>query len=604
MLREALMAGALHLAAAASAGAAARQDSGPASAPPQEKLRASDLIVGVRIEAKVEEAPEGWLRVLDLELAPPDGRDSVTGPVRFLGERRFTVLGVRVDWEVQLTEWLDADGRAITPDTLPADSDLKADLSRGTRIARRVRRVEAGRRRTLVGAIELAEAADHANFRLVVLGRELRLPARLKVDVPADLQGAPLTSLKTTIRSVDRKGRRKFEDTPRGLLRFGDWGTLGGTLEWRGQARQNPTLDPARDRDEVRSGYKARLEFTAKPGEDLLVVAGIQAAFEARSIDGKPNESDYDVRLGETFVQQDNAFGVAGLSGLVGRSLLQDDREWLFNRQLDGVRVFLDRGAWNLEASVVTGIGSGSSYDNGTVNFLGLATLDVGARSTVSGYVIDRRDDDSSDVSPFYYGLRSGGRPLREVSYWAELAGVAGVEGSNKLAGFGADVGATYTLPGALKPNFTIGFAYGTGDDDPNDRTDTRFRQTGWQKNNDRFAGVTSFRYYGEVLDPELSNLQVLTVGTGARLFERTSIDLVAHRYFQAEADAFLRNTNLKASPNGRSRDLGWGIDAVLGIREAAFLDIEIATGLFVPGSAFDTHQTAYIVRLDFRFKF
>ena len=35
------------------------------------------------------------------------------------------------------------------------------------------------------------------------------------------------------------------------------------------------------------------------------------------------------------------------------------------------------------------------------------------------------------------------------------------------------------------------------------------------QRNRGKFNGVVSFRYYGEVLDPELTNLRILTLGIG-----------------------------------------------------------------------------------------
>ena len=65
---------------------------------------------------------------------------------------------------------------------------------------------------------------------------------------------------------------------------------------------------------------------------------------------------------------------------------------------------------------------------------------------------------------------------------------------------------------------------------------DHAFRQTGIQDNNDKFGGVTSFKYYGELLEPELSNLHILTAGIGRRFGRRMSLDLIYHNYRQDEA--------------------------------------------------------------------
>ena len=50
-----------------------------------------------------------------------------------------------------------------------------------------------------------------------------------------------------------------------------------------------------------------------------------------------------------------------------------------------------------------------------------------------------------------------------------------------------------------------MGWAWGSGDQEPQSGNNGTFRQTGFQDNNDKWSGVTSFRYYGELVDPELS---------------------------------------------------------------------------------------------------
>ena len=63
---------------------------------------------------------------------------------------------------------------------------------------------------------------------------------------------------------------------------------------------------------------------------------------------------------------------------------------------------------------------------------------------------------------------------------------------------------------------------------------------------------MTDFKYYGHALNPELSNLLIVTVGLGVRPTARSSFEVVYHYYRQDEALAELRNSNLDVDPDGR----------------------------------------------------
>jgi hypothetical protein len=140
--------------------------------------------------------------------------------------------------------------------------------------------------------------------------------------------------------------------------------------------------------------------------------------------------------------------------------------------------------------------------------------------------------------------------------------------------------------------------------DRANDGTDGAFRQTGWQRNNGNLGGVTSFRYYGEVVDPELSNLGISTLGIGTRLGRDASIDLVWHEYRQDVAEGFLRQSDLDEDPDGVHRDLGREIDWIAGLRNALGSDFELVLGWFEPGDAFPDADAAWKVSLQWRYRF
>ncbi len=169
------------------------------------------------------------------------------------------------------------------------------------------------------------------------------------------------------------------------------------------------------------------------------------------------------------------------------------------------------------------------------------------------------------------------------------------------LKGYGIDLGATYVADLPWKPALTLGYAYGTGDDNTRDGVDHKFRQPDLEDNSARFNGIARLKYYGELFDPELSNMAIFTAGLGIRPTRRTSIDLVFHSYRQNELDDDQRSIDVDIDPNGLSTDLGREIDLVIGSREIRDLSIEFSVGYFNPGNAFpneDAFLADFAVRL------
>ena len=134
--------------------------------------------------------------------------------------------------------------------------------------------------------------------------------------------------------------------------------------------------------------------------------------------------------------------------------------------------------------------------------------------------------------------------------------------------------------------------------------TDTGFRQTGLQDNSDKWLGVDNFRYYGELFDPELSNMHILTASLGFPLFRNSSIEFTYHHYRQAEAAPFLRDVRFKRDPNGLNRALGqeWGV--ILGIEEWDRWEFELTTSLFRTGQAFSPDEGQLSQRIFFQTRF
>ncbi len=137
------------------------------------------------------------------------------------------------------------------------------------------------------------------------------------------------------------------------------------------------------------------------------------------------------------------------------------------------------------------------------------------------------------------------------------------------------------------EPRFFAGYAYGSGDSDPESKNDRAFRQTGLESNDAGFGGVEEFPNYGILIDPELSNIGIASVGVGGALFRASSLDLVYHHYRLAEPAESLRDSNIEVELTGIDRDFGQALDLVLALEEWKQIELLLTVSAFRAGRAF-----------------
>ena len=316
-----------------------------------------------------------------------------------------------------------------------------------------------------------------------------------------------------------------------------------------------------------------------------------------------------------------------GISAQLGRQKFKDQREWFLDETLDAIRLRYKLGDLELE------LGAGRQdvlvqknlldpdEKTRTNTYLLLGEYGVDKNISLTGYGIIRDDRTGRDGRPMFFGLRSIGEidiSDDEIQYWIDLAMVRGDDNGTDIKGYGFDVGATYKFDLPLRPYFTAGYAFGSGDSDPDTGADKEFRQTGLEGNQDKFGGVTSFKYYGETFDPELRNLKILTVGVGFRPTKDSSIDSVYHTYRQDELSDKLRGSPLDLDPNEDgtrpNKSLGSEIDVIIGLDDIVpGVDVELAFGHFFAGEAlrveiaddvFADADDAFFARFEIGFSF
>ena len=292
-----------------------------------------------------------------------------------------------------------------------------------------------------------------------------------------------------------------------------------------------------------------------------------------------------------------------------GRQRIRDNRQWIYDEELDAIRLTYGYSNFGLDFSISESNGRDLLHgDNNPeiTNFMSYAKISFTPKNELGLYVLIQDDHSTASENPIFYGLQMNGEMAKRLDYWVEFAHVRGHSATNKLRSYGVDVGLTKIFKTFLNPSITLGFAYGSGDGDSTDNTDKSFRQTGLQDNNAAFNGITRLQYYGELVDPELSNLSIVTGGLGFRFNKKNSLDFVYHYFMQNKLATRLRDTELEDKPNGISKDLGHEFDLITGYRNRkSGMTASLILGYFVPGNAFPQDaDNALFFEAKFRYDF
>ena len=373
-------------------------------------------------------------------------------------------------------------------------------------------------------------------------------------------------------------------------------------LEIEFQAESNFDLDGSDDDDRIlffpvlgfeaefypSDYFEAFLELELNANVPLLDEFGDQSTDVALSLSEAYGDFIYPLDDYDLFVR-------------LGRQRYVDDREWLYDDNLDAARLFFGTDNTWVEISAVyegfvpRDIWNDDSLDSkrdranyyiAYVKHKPISELDL------SAFVIKREDKEfnsSTGDFPLYLGIHSDGKFFdRRLRTWLEFAHVRGEDFGEDIDAYGFDIGGRYTFDLPFEPRVTLGYAFGTGDGNQGDGEARDFRQTGLQGNQASFGGVTGFEYYGVLLDPELSNLHIPTLGVGISPTPESSLDIVYHHYRQVEPTDFLFDSGIDIDPDGFERTVGNEIDVVAGYEFENGFEIEAIFAYFMPGNAFD----------------
>jgi hypothetical protein len=444
---------------------------------------------------------------------------------------------------------------------------------------------------------------------------------------------------------VRRQDERRPDDQFRTYL-FDRPITIGGQYEVSPEHRDNYNLDSDDDRNLTRVNQEFRVEMLYNYSPSLIMFFEPQLVHVWDRRSDREDESELKLRRGQSWIYW--AFlPDAGLALQVGRQNLQERRSWWWDVDLDAARLHFSSATVLAELGIAKEVFPVSLDDDilpdqeDVTRGFGRWDWQWAGRQHLEFFWLSERDRSGSpevglpviedvvdvrDADLDWLGMRAIGRwktkPLGTLFYWTDVAHVSGSETLTDFSetidglfspgaatqidvrGWAVDAGLTLRPRKNRQLSFTASYAMGSGDDGSDSTLDRSFRQTGLNSNKDNYRGVTRFRYYGELLRPELSNLQVMTFAFGHRFLSASSLDLVYRNFRQVYASTTLRSARIGAPLNGVDKDVGNEIDLVIGVEEWRNWELSVVGSVFLPGDAFGPGADEKAYRADLRVRY
>lgn len=574
--------------------AATRQDLTPGEYVEITPLREGPSLRAAKIQmTSPEESPSDREPEVIVLRSPIEEVDSGAARLRVLGAWFQISNRTKVSSEITgISDFREGEWIKLTARALP----------NGSWEAERIRTQKIPHRRKLEGTITAVWPAGSAVDSISLGGFIVHCPANTRV-----LEGPDGPSERIFRKVLDP---RRGDDPAPWLYREGLWsrGKAGVIQRWE----NDYTIGDSASDNYSGVEPQFKLEFAAIGPSGLSAFAKFRSRTESIVNDAplRDRHKEPAVHVYEAFALWRDIAG-APVAIQAGRQDFDEYREWLFDAQLDALRLY----AYPLypvvaEAAYINSLDdSPENKFRTTEDFL----LHVHGRlfdgAEAAAYRLWRTDSGPRGQEPIWTGLRFRGTnsPLRP---WVDIAWLRGWDKGRRFRAQAVDLGTTVVqrLAG-LTMSATVGYANASGNDHNPKETgiNEEFRQTGYEDNTGTFAGVTSLQYYGEVFDPELSNMSILTLGAGCRPSGSLSIDVIYHTFQQSEySEAVpreIQGTDLTVYDNGGRgidpsngrpvtdlfpyKDIGWELDVVTGLTGLfGFMNVKWVFGYFSPGDA------------------
>lgn len=557
----------------------------------QGESSADVLEEGHWVEVRGSYQTDGNFLAQRVDLVQPEDNNILIGTITAVPERGYFILmGQRVKAKAE-ARFRNVDKNALEGVRVKVEGHNR---SKGKFSAREVSRRGEGRER-IVGRIDSIRST-RGGLEISVMGFGVQIAEQTQVR--HDLPIVSYVRSEGTAQSIVNRNRDDEDLFGKGV-RLSDRLLFSGLLQARSIAENEFDLDQIDPNNH--NDFQATIwtRFVYQANASLFAVVGLNHRQVMRDNEQGARTNVGDTRLGETYLYWLHVFG-SSIDLQIGRVDFDDEREWLYDQNLDALRAIWTGQNIRAELSYSETLSDGNVIDEAASNSMLYVSNNDDDRH-LAGYVIHRDFDLLIPEQRTHVGLRAIGDWLPRQESWVDVSYMTGKTGQVDNRGWAFDIGSTWSIHDRFA--LTLGYAVGQGND-PTSDTDDTFRQSGLNDNNGKFSGVTSFRYYGELMDPELANLEVLTGGLGWRPSNHLSLDLIWHTYEQNEPSTSLIEAHIDAQPNGVNTDLGTEVDIIFGWRDSEHWHLEVVGAWFSPGDAFDNSDNAILGKLQLRYRF
>ena len=410
--------------------------------------------------------------------------------------------------------------------------------------------------------------------------------------------------------SADAAVPKLSQEYQRWLLEYGGWFNFRFT-EFKNDDNDNSLTDSFDSSFSMDS--RAWIKATLKPAPE--------AEHDRRHSFYLRLKNLYIERYGDSSVERydndgphvDYAFAVLDFTPYrieVGRRYFNVGRGIAYSNVNDGLQFNYFKPGWNFGGFVSHTLPHEDNLDASVPGFdkesdrifYGLGAGYAGIKDNVFyGFALVQRDDSEErpndptqdyDYHSEYFGLGAKGRLVKRFDYWLELirqTGQSRVPGTNAKAdvdAYAANAGLQTNFNVVTQPRLTFEYAFGSGDEDRSDVTDTIGGNTGSKDSNFNYFG---YMPTGIALAPRLSNLHMLRAGFDFKPMERLFLlrDMgVSLNYYYFRKDKSTGGiSDLDATM--ADKDIGQEIDVEISYRIFSDLALSLEYGHFMPGDAF-----------------
>ena len=254
------------------------------------------------------------------------------------------------------------------------------------------------------------------------------------------------------------------------------------------------------------------------------------------------------------------------LNFLIGRKVLKDKRSWYYNSSVDTLGIYNLNDLW-LYNVFVGGRLNNSKYFSQEDNLYGLrhtkfiiANLqyEYFIKNYLKGFFVKEITKNTRNLS--WFGLRGIGKRVYEnknIDYWIDYALIKGnyeTLNKNNISSNALDIGISFNKNNT---HSTYAFSYALGGKNYYSTYLSNYRSSFLTKN-------VSFRYYGELLNPDLNNIKILSLYWIYDFFDNHKAIIAFHNYKQIKASSYFRMNNEEIlNTNGINKNIGNEIDFI-----------------------------------------